>query len=121
MARGVPRGGLRLAAIVAHRCRRPPVTTQALKNTCRRCEAARRNAASSTSTTCQANLQDVLRVAVMHDTFICTVQLAAVSLLPFLAAGFDLEVSAYPVDEDPPSQDRSGRMATRVREHGSAG
>jgi hypothetical protein len=47
------------------------------------------------------DLRRVLRVAAKHDTFTCTVQVPAASLLPFLAAGFDLEISAYPVDEEP--------------------
>jgi len=47
-----------------------------------------------------SDLQRVLRVAAMHDTFTCTVQLPAASLLPFLAAGFNLEISAYPTSEE---------------------
>lgn len=48
------------------------------------------------------DLQRVLSIAVMHDTFTCTVQLPAPLLRPFLAAGFDLEISAYPTDEGSP-------------------
>ncbi len=42
----------------------------------------------------------VLNLAVMSDAVGCTVLLPAAILLPFLAAGFDLEVTVYPVSED---------------------
>lgn len=52
------------------------------------------------------DLQLVLSIAVMYDSFTCTVQLPAASLQPFLVAGFDLEISVYPVGEDPTGRDR---------------
>jgi hypothetical protein len=45
------------------------------------------------------DLRRVLSVAAKYDTFTCTVQLPAALLLPFLGAGFDLVISAYPTDE----------------------
>lgn len=62
------------------------------------------------------DFQRVLSIAVMHDTFTCTVHLPAALLLPFLAAGFDLEISAYPVGQGPAPSDSEPDAAEEDRD-----
>lgn len=46
------------------------------------------------------DVRRVLNVAVMSDAASCTVSLPAGLIQPFLAAGFDLEVTIYPTSEE---------------------
>lgn len=50
----------------------------------------------------------LLNIGVLADAFTCSVELEPELLLPYLEAGFRLEVSVYPSDDDEGARSRPG-------------